>query len=37
LPAPELLALLKQAITGYFPGAHPDDDITIFIVERKFE
>jgi serine phosphatase RsbU (regulator of sigma subunit) len=37
VPAPELLALLKQAITGYLPGAHPDDDITIFIVERKFE
>jgi len=36
LPAPGLLEQLKQEISGYFRGSHPDDDVTILILERKY-
>ncbi len=35
LPAAQLIARLKKEIAGYFRGAHPDDDVTILILERK--
>jgi len=35
LPASELVALLKQQIAGYYTGSHPDDDVTLLILERK--
>lgn len=35
-PASRLVELLKRAITGYYAGSHPDDDITILVAERKF-
>jgi serine phosphatase RsbU (regulator of sigma subunit) len=36
-PAVTLLELMKQAIRGYYRGTHPDDDVTILILERKLE
>ena len=36
LPAHELVALLKQQIASFYRGSHPDDDVTILILERKF-
>jgi serine phosphatase RsbU (regulator of sigma subunit) len=35
LPAPQLVALLKAEIAGFYRGSHPDDDVTILILERK--
>jgi serine phosphatase RsbU (regulator of sigma subunit) len=37
VPAPRLIEILKAKITGYYRGSHPDDDVTILILERKFE
>lgn len=36
LPAPQMLELLKEQIAGFYRGPHPDDDVTILILERKF-
>jgi serine phosphatase RsbU (regulator of sigma subunit) len=36
VPAPRLIEILKTEIAGYFRGSHPDDDVTILILERKF-
>src|SRR5579872_3312023 len=36
LPAPRLLARLKEEISTFFRGSHPDDDVTILILERKY-
>jgi sigma-B regulation protein RsbU (phosphoserine phosphatase) len=35
LPASQLIALLKDEIAGFYTGVHPDDDVTILILERK--
>ena len=35
LPASRLISLLKSEVAGYFRGSHPDDDVTILILERK--
>ncbi|HEY2250888.1 MAG TPA: GAF domain-containing SpoIIE family protein phosphatase, partial [Planctomycetaceae bacterium] len=35
LPAHELVPLLKEEISGFYRGTHPDDDVTILILERK--
>jgi len=35
LPAHELVPLLKQQIAGFYQGSHPDDDVTLLILERK--
>jgi sigma-B regulation protein RsbU (phosphoserine phosphatase) len=34
--APRLLEILKAKIKGFYRGSHPDDDVTILILERKF-
>ena len=36
VPAPRLLEILKAKIKGFYRGSHPDDDVTILILERKF-
>ena len=36
LSASRLVALLKEQIRAYYRGSHPDDDVTILILERKF-
>jgi serine phosphatase RsbU (regulator of sigma subunit) len=36
LPAPELLERLKAEISAFFRGSHPDDDVTLLILERKY-
>jgi serine phosphatase RsbU (regulator of sigma subunit) len=36
LPAPGLLERLKHEISGFFRGSHPDDDVTLLILERKY-
>lgn len=35
LAAAEIVQVLKQAIRNHFTGDHPDDDITLLVVERK--
>ncbi len=35
LSAPRLISLLKTKIAGFYRGLHPDDDVTILILERK--
>jgi phosphoserine phosphatase RsbU/P len=35
LSAPRLIELLKREISGFYRGSHPDDDVTILILERK--
>lgn len=35
LPATRIVERLKQQITGFYSGAHPDDDVTILVLERK--
>jgi serine phosphatase RsbU (regulator of sigma subunit) len=35
VPAPRLLEILKTKIAGFYRGLHPDDDVTILILERK--
>src|SRR5262245_47999230 len=35
LPASRLISLLKSEVGGYYRGSHPDDDVTILILERK--
>jgi serine phosphatase RsbU (regulator of sigma subunit) len=37
LPATELIEVLKRALADYYPGSHPEDDITLLILERKLE
>lgn len=37
LPAPELLAVIREAITNFHPHAHPPDDVTLMILERKLD
>ena len=36
VPAPKLLEILKSQIAAFYRGSHPDDDVTILILERKF-
>ncbi|MGH7199077.1 MAG: PP2C family protein-serine/threonine phosphatase, partial [Planctomycetaceae bacterium] len=35
LPASELLAVLRRAITEFHPRPHPPDDVTLLLLERK--
>ena len=35
LPAHSLVPLLKERIAEFYRGSHPDDDVTILILERK--
>ena len=35
LPAHTLVPLLKQRIAEFYRGGHPDDDVTMLILERK--
>lgn len=36
-PANELMEVLKQALADFYPGSHPEDDITILVLERKLD
>jgi serine phosphatase RsbU (regulator of sigma subunit) len=35
LPAQTIVPLLKEQIAEFYRGSHPDDDVTILILERK--
>jgi len=35
LPAQEIVFLIKEQIAGFYRGSHPDDDVTLLILERK--
>ncbi len=35
LPAHELVPMIKEQIAGFYRGSHPDDDVTLLILERK--
>jgi phosphoserine phosphatase RsbU/P len=35
LPATDIVEAVKEALTRHFRGHHPDDDVTLLIVERK--
>jgi sigma-B regulation protein RsbU (phosphoserine phosphatase) len=35
LSAREIVAVIREAITERYAGAHPDDDITLLVLERK--
>jgi sigma-B regulation protein RsbU (phosphoserine phosphatase) len=35
LPAAEIVRVIREAITERYTGAHPDDDVTLLVLERK--
>lgn len=37
LPAPEMLNVIRDAITSFHADEHPPDDITLLLLERKLE
>lgn len=36
-PAGVLIEVLKKALADFYPDSHPEDDITILVLERKLD